>query len=136
VASDFDPSGECIAESFCRNLRDDYGVEDIVPVKFALTKAQIEERELPTSIEAKATDSRYKDFVARHGTDAYELEALDEDDLQQQLRDALNAVMDVDAFNQEVEAERDDAAFLEAQRRIVHQTLRETMVDEEVPDDD
>lgn len=123
VASDFDPSGECIAESFCRNLRDDYGVHDIVPVKFALTHDQVRNLDLPPSVEAKEDDARYKEFVEKHGTNAYELEALDEDVLQDMLRTAIDSVIDIDAFNEELEAERRDAAFLEGVRRQVSQSL-------------
>ena len=70
------------AESFCRSLRDDYRVEKIVPVKFALTHEQVQQLKLPPSIEAKPSDARYREFVEKYGTDAYELEAVDEAQLQ------------------------------------------------------
>jgi hypothetical protein len=43
--------------------------------------------------------------------------------LQQELRRALDQVIDVGAFNAELEAEKRDAAFLASVRRAVHDAL-------------
>ena len=58
-----------------------------------------------------------KRFVDEHGDDAYELEALPHEDLQQILRDAIDGVIDTDAFNHEVDCEKQDAAFLATKRK-------------------
>ena len=131
VASDFDPSGDCIAETFCRSLRDDYGIDGIVPIKAALTYEQVSELDLPKSVDLKESDSRYQKFIERYGNqvEAYELEAVDEVTLQNFVRTAIESVMDIDLLNKEIDSERDDAAFLEGVRRRVHASLREVVSD-------
>ena len=47
VLSDFDPSGEDIAHSFARSMRDDFGISKIVPMKVALNRNQIDRLGLP-----------------------------------------------------------------------------------------
>ncbi len=127
VASDFDPSGDCIAEAFCRSLRDDYGISSIVPIKAALTYEQVQSQNLPRSVDMKKSDSRYQQFVERYGPDveAYELEAVDEETLQGYVRDVIESVIDRDLFKQEVAAEQEDAAFLAGVRRSVQASLQE-----------
>jgi hypothetical protein len=123
VASDFDPDGEQICESFARSMRDDFKIGNIHPIKVALTHEQVLTRSLPPSMDAKTTSANFKKFAEQYGGHAYELEALQPEDLQQVLRDAINAVIDVDAFNHEVEQEAKDAAKLEALRTTVHEML-------------
>jgi hypothetical protein len=115
--SDFDPEGEDIAHSFARSMRDDFGIKAIKPVKVALTGAQVRQLHLPPTMKAKSGSSRHKGFVARHGDDVFELEAVTPDRLQGILRRAIDSVIDVDAFNAEINAEEQDAADLERCRR-------------------
>jgi hypothetical protein len=110
--SDFDPEGEDIAHSFARSMRDDFGIEAIEPVKVALTREQVHALGLPPVMKAKETSSRYAGFVERHGDDVFELEAVSPQQLQDLLHQAIDAVLDVDAFNAEVEEEKRDAARL------------------------
>jgi hypothetical protein len=123
--SDFDPEGEDIAHSFARSMRDDFGVEEIVPIKVALTPQQVAAMNLPPMMKAKEKSSRAKRFKARHGDDVFELEAVEPARLQQILRDAIDAVLDVDAFNAEIEAEKRDAAHLDGLRHTLHRLLVE-----------
>jgi hypothetical protein len=125
VLSDFDPEGEDIAHSFARSMRDDFGIEKIEPVKVALTADQVRKLRLPPIMKAKRDSSRYGRFVAKHGDDVFELEALPPDRLQQILRAAIDAVIDVKAFNAEIDMEKKDAAYLAATRKTVHDTLRD-----------
>lgn len=115
--TDFDPEGESICESFARSMRDELGVGDIVPIKAALTAEQVEQYELPPGARAKPGSSRYKQFVERHGEHVYELEALDPHDLEKIIEDAIEGVIDIEAFKAEQDAEERDAAKLEALRR-------------------
>jgi hypothetical protein len=119
VLSDFDPEGEDIAHSFARSMRDDFDVKDVVPVKVALTRDQVEEMGLPPQMKAKAGSSRRAKFVERHGDDVFELEAVPPERLQAILRDAIDSVLDIDAYNRELDAEEEDAARLEGLRRAV-----------------
>ncbi len=120
---DFDPEGEDIAHSFARSLRDDFDVKAIEAVKVALTAAQVQELHLPPIMKAKSTSSRYEDFVERHGDDVFELEAVPPDRLQEILRQAIDGVLEVDAFNAEVDAEKRDAARLDGIRRALRENL-------------
>lgn len=123
IVSDFDPDGESICESFARSMRDDFEIENVHAIKVALTHEQVGSRDLPLSIDPKKTSSRYKRFAAQFGDKAYELEALEPGDLQQILRDAIDSVIDREAFNAEVDAERQDAAQLDTLRATVHKTI-------------
>ena len=125
LVSDFDPDGEEIAKSFARSMRDDFSVNEIHPIKVALTSDQIREHKLPPSMEAKATSSRTKGFVAKHGTNVWELEALPPATLQGIVRNAIVNVLDLGLFEQEQQAEAEDAAKLEAIRKTVCDLLRD-----------
>ena len=122
--SDFDPEGEEIAHSFARSMRDDFGVDAIHPIKVALTAAQVEHHKLPPIMQAKEKSANRKKFVERHGENVYELEALAPDALQQILREAIESVIDRDAYTAETETEADDAAWLDEQRQRVLLALR------------
>lgn len=125
LLSDFDPDGEEIAQSFARSMRDDFGVEDIHPVKVAITAEQVREFKIPPQMKAKKSSSNYAKFVKQHGKHAYELEALLPEQLQKLLYEAVDSVIDTASFNAELGAEKQDAAFLQGIRNTVHETLRE-----------
>jgi hypothetical protein len=116
VAADHDPEGEDIPHSFARSMRDDFGIENIECIKAALTASQVASMDLPSSLEAKTDGARFKRFAELYGTRAVELEALNATDLQEMIRTAIDSVLDVDAFNAELEAEKDDAVFLASKR--------------------
>lgn len=122
LVSDFDPDGEQIAQSFARSMRDDFGIEPVA-IKAALTAEQVKKYQLPKSMDAKPGSSNYRRFVAQYGVDAYELEALEPTLLQEILQERIDSILDVEAFNAELEAEREDAAKLEAARRAIAATM-------------
>lgn len=124
IASDFDPDGEEIAHSLARSLRDDFDIECIDAVKVALTAEQVEAFNLPPKLKAKQTSSRYQRFADSHGDDVFELEAIPPAELQRQFREAIDNVMDIEAFNAELDAEREDAALLDEARQRVHASMR------------
>jgi hypothetical protein len=121
--SDHDPEGDDIPTSFGQSMRDDFGVADIHTVKVGLTHAQVSALGLPPNADAenKKDGSRYKRFVARYGPAVYELEAVSRPTLQGWLRDAVHAVLDTAAFNAQVDAEKRDAATIEAYRKAAIQ---------------
>jgi hypothetical protein len=110
--TDFDPEGEDIPHSFARSMRDDLGIKNnrVVPIKVGLTLAQAQELQLPPQMKAKDTSSRYAGFVEKYGDDVHELEAAPPEWMQQKLRDAIDSVLDVEAFNRELDEEKKDAA--------------------------
>ena len=130
VVSDFDPDGEEIAHSLARSLRDDFGVEQIEPVKVALTAEQVERFGLHTDAEAKKGSAHYRKFTQRYGKGVYELEALSPGQLQYLVRRSIQSVLDMAAFRREQDQERQDAASLAAVRRVVRGALLDRMGDE------
>jgi ParB/RepB/Spo0J family partition protein len=126
MLSDFDPDGEEIGHSFARSLRDDFWIKEsqIQAIKVGLTRTQVDELGLPPNMLAKPSSSNYNRFLGQHGRHAYELEAVDPGTLQQMLERAIQSVIDHDAFNAEIEAEKADAAFLETQRAAILTMLR------------
>lgn len=129
--TDFDPDGEEIAHSFARSMRDDFKIDDVEAIKVALTAEQVTEYELPPQMTAKTGSKHCARFVAKHGNDVFEVEALAPEDLQDILREVIDGVIDADAFNAEVEAEENDAAFLDGVRTTVHEALAGMRWDEE-----
>jgi hypothetical protein len=130
--SDFDPSGEEIAHSFVRSLRDDFGVAEsqIEPVKVALTLIQVREFRLPPVMTAKETDPNYERFIERYADSAvHELDALEPAQLQSLLTRALDNVIDRKAYTAEIEAERRDGAFLDRVRQSVNQAIESLDLD-------
>jgi hypothetical protein len=123
ILSDFDPDGEEIAHSFARSLRDDFGIEEIEPVKVALNAEQVETFDLPPALKAKKTSSSYQRFSDKYGDDVWELEALAPETLQRVLQEAIDRVIDVEAFNHEIDQEKADAVRLEGFRRVTIDTL-------------
>jgi hypothetical protein len=123
VLSDFDPEGEDIAHSFTRSMRDDFGIDRVEAIKVALTAAQVEELHLPPQMKAKSGSSRRDRFVSEHGEDVWELEAIPPDGLQRMLRTTIDSIIDTNRFNEEIEADRRDAAFLAGVRQRAHQAV-------------
>lgn len=110
--TDHDPDGEEIVQSCSRSMRDDFGIENIYPVRVALTRNQVIELQLPTGGKAKKGYSSYNKYAKLYGDDVYELEAVPPKKLQQMLRDAITLVVDIDALNKEKEQEREDKVAL------------------------
>lgn len=119
VLSDHDPDGEMIADSLVGYLRDDFHIPSprIMAVRAALTAEQCEELNIPTDNEAKSTSTNYRRFVKMHGRGACELEAVPPRRLQRMLRDAIESVLDLDAFKAEQDRERDDAREIDLTRQ-------------------
>ena len=124
--TDFDPDGEQIASSFARSMRDDFDIPDrkIVAIKGALTAEQVQNNNLPSSLEAKKTSPNYKRFAAKHGTRAVELDAMPGPLLAEALQDAIESVLDVDAFNHEVEQEKQESVQVAARRKAVMRLMQ------------
>jgi hypothetical protein len=132
VLSDFDPAGEEIAHSFARSLRDDFDLdeEQIEPIRVALTVEQVREFRLESVLDAKTGDPNYRRFVARYGTSVHELDALEPAQLQTVLTRAIDSVIDVPAFNTELDREKEDSVWLNGVRRTVLEALRSINLDD------
>ncbi len=121
--TDFDPDGEQIAISFARSMRDDFEIYNVVPYKAGLTAEQVRTLNLPSSLEAKPKSPNYKRFVAKHGTRAVELDAMPSDVFARVLTDAIESFLDVEAFNHEVEQQRQEHQWLAARRKAALQAM-------------
>lgn len=119
ILSDFDPEGEVIAETFPRSMRDDFDIDNIVPLKVAISAADVEQYNLPSDMDAKTTSTNYRRFVEAHGTKVAELDAAPIDLLQRKLREAIEGSLDMDAFRVEQEQERKDAAEIRAMKKAI-----------------
>lgn len=130
IISDFDPDGEEISQSMARSMRDDFGIDNIHPVKAALTREQTQQLKLPTALKAKPKSPNYKKFVDANGSDdCWEVEALAPEQLQDIVRETLNGLIDVDRFNEEIDQEKRDAAHLAATRKAITKSLGDLSID-------
>jgi hypothetical protein len=122
--TDFDPDGDEIAESFCKSMRDDFGISNIQSFKVALTREDVEKYDLPSDMKAKKSSVNYKKFFERYGSNrAVELDAAPVELLQEKLRGAIELVLDMDEFNAQMKIEEQDAIELKARRTVVLETL-------------
>jgi hypothetical protein len=125
--SDFDPEGENIVESYLQSLRDDFGLDNVAGRKVCLTHEQVLERDLPRTFDIKKDGARYKAFAAKYGDRAHELEALPSAERSALLEKAIDEVIDIAAFNREIDAEKADAANLARLRRQITPMLTEAL---------
>lgn len=100
---DHDPSGVDIYR-FIKDMCNRFGL-DIHFHRAGITSEQIEKYNIPPMM-AKTSDSRYNGFVAEHGTDVVELDALDPDVLIQIVKDEIEERLDQD-IREETQAEEE-----------------------------
>lgn len=130
IASDLDPDGEAIAQSLAESMQRDFGITKLDAIRVAVTAEQVKRFNLRPGGKAKKTSANYKKFHATHGDDVYELEALSPGDLQQVVEQAIEGVIDRDALNAEIEAEKKDAAELSILRERAMRIIAGMMGDE------
>jgi len=110
-------------------LLDEMGLIENVDITFkrcALTLEQIEADNLPHNPDAlKWTDSRAGKYVNEFGEIAVELDALHPDRLQALIRDAIEAELDLDLFEEQRELETREQEALEEKKERVEALLRE-----------
>jgi hypothetical protein len=107
---DFDGSGEDMVRDLGVRL-ERYGVPDgeTIVEKIALNRKQIDQYNLPPS-PVKGADSRTKKFIAKHGDEVVELDALDPDVLKNLVKTAILGCIDASIWNKnsrEADRERD-----------------------------
>jgi len=106
---DHDPSGI----DMTRDIRDrfaTFGV-DIEIRRIALNMDQVIEKEPPPN-PAKITDSRANGYIAEHGSDSWELDALEPQYLTDLIRRHIEGVLDRSIYDEEVRKEDDYKARL------------------------
>ena len=101
-------------------------------IKVGLTQEQVKHYKLPPIMQAKRGSSTYGQFVSQYGETVHEIEAIGPEALQIILRESIDAVIDTEAFNKELDAEESDAAYLQGVRNAVHKSLAELDFDQEI----
>ncbi|MBA7651902.1 hypothetical protein ES703_59731 [subsurface metagenome] len=108
---DHDPSGL----DMLRDIEDrlyEFETKSFEVVHVALTYDQIQEFHPPPN-PAKTTDPRSTGYIAEHGDNSWELDALSPRDLERIVREAVKEYLDKEQFDAILEEERDDIAQLE-----------------------
>jgi hypothetical protein len=115
ILSDYDLSGERIAQSFARSMRDDFDVPEhrLVARKVCLTRKQVEKYKLPVTFQTFKA-KKHQEWADKHG--ARELEALSPEQREKIFQQAIDSVIDTEAFNRELDNEAEDAERIEAMR--------------------
>jgi hypothetical protein len=107
---DHDPSGEDMVRDI-NNRLEIFEVE-VEVVKVALTIEQVQQYNLPPN-PAKMSDPRASNYVAEHGSNSWELDALPPDVLVNLLTNAIEEYIDMDKYNTVKELEEKEKQQLE-----------------------
>jgi len=128
VVSDLDPAGEAIVQNMYDDLIDDHRIypSQLQVYRAGLTMERVDELDLTPSYDTDEKDITTKAaYEAKYGTtDAWELEAMEPADLQRTLVEDIDQVIDIEAYNAELELERTDAVEIAAKRAAVIEFLR------------
>lgn len=109
---DHDPSGIDMTRDIGDRLAL-FGAREKVEVRrLALNMAQVEEYEPPPN-PAKETDSRFAGYLAEHGDESWELDALEPAVLAQLVEDEVSQLIDDDAWAERVKVETEEREQLE-----------------------
>jgi hypothetical protein len=108
---DHDPSGEDMVRDIADRLAM-FGVSVDVR-KIALTMEQVQQYNPPPN-PAKVTDPRAAAYIAEHGDESWEVDALPPQVLTQLINDAIEAEIDTDALQEILDKEESDREVLRA----------------------
>lgn len=115
---DMDPSGEDMVRDVTDRLTM-FGVDDLEVIKVALTMDQVDEHDPPPN-PAKVQDPRAEDYIAKHGTSSWEVDALPPDVLWRVIEDAIRPYVDQEKVDLIKEREeRDKVRLRDAASKIV-----------------
>src|SRR5216684_541465 len=100
---DHDPSGRMIEDDLQRRI-EHYTSKDLTLRRLAIFREDIEAFNLPP-LRVKHSDSRARGFVAEHGGECVELDALPPAELRLRVRDAIEALIDRKLWDRAVRVE-------------------------------
>ena len=109
---DHDPSGLDMTRDNGERLRM-FARKGVIVKRLALNMDQVEQYNPPPN-PAKESDSRFEDYRAEHGDESWELDALDPPVIEKLIQDALDEVIDQDAWRDVMEREEANKADLVA----------------------
>jgi hypothetical protein len=135
ILSDLDPDGDVIANSTVQRLRDLHGVDHVRAFRCALTINQVKKYNLPAHWQRakkptkdKKGSSNYQRYWDNYHTDEiWELEALQAlapTLIPQLLAETIESVIDMKAFNAEIDRMRQDATLLKKVRQYMLETFQ------------
>jgi hypothetical protein len=107
---DHDPSGIDMSRDILDRLQLFLG-GNVEFKRIALNMDQVQEYNPPPN-PAKTTDSRFVGYIAIHGPESWELDALEPQVLADLIRDTIEEIRDEDAYDELMERERDERALL------------------------
>jgi hypothetical protein len=111
---DWDPSGMHMSEVDLPGRVDKYGGRFTLE-RIALTANDVHSGELPYAFSAttKSKDPRHKWFVNKHGATCWELDAMNPNLLRERVDDAIESVLDIDAWTRCIQVEQAEIASLQ-----------------------
>jgi hypothetical protein len=98
--------GEVI-EMYEEGRRVEWVKENFEVIPIALNKHQVEQYDLPPN-PAKTTDPRSKEFIATHGNESWEVDALNPSILNNLLENSIKSFIDLDLYNDILVREEED----------------------------
>lgn len=108
---DHDPSGLDMVRDIEDRL-EKFGVESFKIIPVALTMKQIEKYQPPPN-PAKITDPRARWYMAEHGQESWELDALEPESLKGIVRNAVLEYLDIDLYDDMINQEKRDKERLQ-----------------------
>jgi hypothetical protein len=128
AVTDLDPAGEAIVQNFRDDFEDDHGIyaEQITIIRAGLNMERVDLLDLTPSYDTGDKEISTKAaYEAKYGTtDAYELEAMAPEDLQDALVEDIESVRDVEAFNKEADREKLEAVEIATKKAAVVEFMR------------
>ncbi|MCD4786114.1 MAG: hypothetical protein K8T10_20015 [Candidatus Eremiobacteraeota bacterium] len=122
---DFDPSGMAMLNSSKITLENEMNVQGVEFKRIALSKEDIFEYNLPHNPSAiKKKDTRTKKHVAQYGEIAVELDALPPAILEEKIRNAIEAELDMNFFKEEKREEENEFDLLNDIKKGVGEFLQ------------
>lgn len=123
---DLDPSGVKMFESTKDSLWYEHDLEDIEYQRIALNPEQVEEYNLPTSVDAiKEKDTRTPEYRKKYGNVAVELDALHPKLLEELTVNALTDVLDIELMLEHQDLQKKDQAKIEELKNKVQEVFRQ-----------
>jgi hypothetical protein len=125
---DLDPSGVQMLEATIETLEDELELYGVKFKRVGLNPEHIDFYNLPHDPEAaKISDPRYQKYVQRFGKVAVELDALHPSELENMIREAIEAEIDMDLFEKQKEKEEDDQERIGAIREQVNNAIDQSL---------
>lgn len=123
---DLDPSGVKMFESTQDSLWYEHNLEGIEYHRIALNPEQVEEHELPTSVDAiKEKDTRTPEYRKLYGNIAVELDALHPKLLKELTEEALADVLDIGMMLEHQELQENDQVKIDRLKSKVQEVFRQ-----------